>query len=149
MNLLRSIALSSVFFIGQSAFGQTYGNGLKAINWLVGNWESVSEGMVMTENWAVLNDSTLEGSSSVIKNDTVVFSEKLAIEFRSGTYRYVADLGFKIATFKVQTIGDDSISFIDPENDFPSRILYLRDGKEMTITLEGSGQTESTIFKLK
>jgi hypothetical protein len=79
----------------------------------------------------------------------VVFSEKLAIEFRNRTYRYVADLGFKIATFSVQAIADNSISFVDPENDFPSRIIYVRADKELTITLEGSGQMESISFKLK
>jgi hypothetical protein len=141
--------LYALLLIGQSTLGQTEGHSPKAVNWLVGNWESVSEGLVVNESWEVLNDSTLVGTSSTLKDGTVVFSEKLAIEFRNRTYRYVADLGFKIATFSVQAIADNSISFVDPENDFPSRIIYVRADKELTITLEGSGQMESISFKLK
>lgn len=127
----------------QIGFGQSEYKGPKGVDWLVGNWESNSEGMTITENWQVLNDSTLAGSSSTMKDGQVVFSEKLALEYRNSTYQYVADLGFKVATFKVQSIGNESISFVDPENDFPSRIIYVRSGNELTITLEGAGQRET------
>lgn len=149
MKQTKFAILFAFLLMNQPIFGQTVIDGPKAVKWFVGKWESTSEGMTITENWEVLNDSTLIGSSSTLKDGNVVFSEKLAIEFRNSTYRYVADLGFKVATFLVQSIGDESISFVNPENDFPSRIIYVRAKQDLTITLEGKGQVETIEMKLK
>lgn len=106
------------------------------LNWIAGNWEMDGE-QTIVENWSLENDSLLTGSSKTIRDGKEVFSETLSIEKRLDSVIYVAVLPFKTAVFKLDSLDKNYASFVDPQNDFPSRIEYIRLGNTMQIILSG------------
>lgn len=122
---------------------------LSDLTWLAGDWTSKSETQVVNESWSFMNDSTLVGSSVTTKSDSIIFEEALRIEFRNDSIRYIAVLPFKIATFGLSERSEAEYVFIDPTNEFPSRISYRREQSGLQISLEGKNNKEEFNFVKK
>ncbi len=126
--------------------GPLFGQSVADMAWIVGDWTTANEDTITTESWSYMNDSTMVGSSVSMKQDSIVFEEALRIESRKGKIRYVALLPFKLATFRSAKISKTAFSFFDPNNDFPSKVTYLKTKKGMTIRLEGKNNRQELHF---
>lgn len=113
--------------------------------WLEGTWQSDKDGNTFTEVWTVENDSTLSGNSTITQNGIEQFSESLSIESRNSSINYVAILPSKTAVFPLYELDDGSVSFLDPENDFPSTIIYRKTDLGLDIILKGNGSGHSKV----
>lgn len=114
---------------------------LKSLSWMSRDWSYTDDDIMITESWSYMNDSTLVGSSVTMRNDSMIFEEALKIEQRLGAVRYIALLPTKLATFQLDELTDNKISFVDDANDFPKKIEYERLQKNMIITLSGNGKS--------
>jgi len=121
----------------------------KDLGWLTGVWVSTQDDVTFTEEWTLINDSTLSGHSTLESNGVVHFSETLSIEMQIGIMVYVAILPDKTAIFPLEQFEPQSISFLDPSNDFPYRITYTRTDAGLEIILEGSPSSEAPIETLQ
>ncbi len=99
---------------------------------LLGDWidSTSSDTFVVHETWKVLDDSTLEGMGRVLAGADTVFIEALRLERRGDQVIYAALPGGEangtFTPFTCVGASGDTLSFINPANDFPKRIRYAR-----------------------
>ena len=104
---------------------------------------------MFTESWSIKNDSTFTGKGQFQQNGTIQFSEELRIEARNNRIQYVALLPDKTAYFNLDSSSDNFASFLNLENDFPSRITYTLSDKELVVLLEPSSKSTQPDQKLR
>lgn len=103
-------------------------NEINKADWLVGNWENVSEEGEFTEKWTKKDTKTLLGNSYfVIENDTV-FSERVNLVQRGKGLFYIveiaSDSSVELTEFKLTSSTENQLVFENSENDFPKKITY-------------------------
>lgn len=108
------------------------------LRWMVGTWEQRKGNQHTSETWAYYAaNEALIGNSVIVQHGAEVFSEELSIVDSQGVIVYVALLPFKTALFSLDSIGQGYARFINPSNDFPYSIAYLRKETKLEITLTG------------
>lgn len=115
----------------------TYAQNIQNLQWLEGTWLQHTDAFVTTESWAFANGS-LMGKSETKSGEKVVFAEALRIHDTINTTFYEARLPNKIGKFKLDSIGNNYVSFTDPTNDFPSKLSYFRKDDALEVILEGT-----------
>jgi len=142
---MRKLTLSFYFLIAISVYSNA--QSVELFNWLVGDWISEKDGLTTTESWSQRNDSTLVGTSFTVNKDfETVFEEALKIQTTADGTEYIAILPTKTAIFKLKASSKKSVSFIDPKNDFPSLITYLKTSNGLRVSLEGKGNKQVMEF---
>ncbi|MFM1875767.1 MAG: hypothetical protein RL266_1504 [Bacteroidota bacterium] len=117
---------------------ETQAQNLAHFDWLVGEW-TIEQEQTTLESWTMVNDSLLTGYSITTENGEEVFRESLSIEKIGSMIYYKAILPFKTAVFTLDSTSHNYFSFVDPENDFPSRIEYRGLNDSLIISLSGTG----------
>lgn len=144
--------MKSAFLLVVACFisiSYTFGQSLDKLNWMLGEWEMIDGSETTTESWKVKDDSTFTGKGTFLKDEKVVFEEGLSIELRNGQVTYIAVLPDKTAYFKMTDLNTRSVTFEDPANDFPSKIVYEMHGEKMEITLFGKQKGRAQSMKLE
>ena len=90
--------------------------------WMIGNWQTQSEGFTIVENWK-LDSNQLKGATSW-KKGTVHFEEKSTISATEKGLSLKILIGKRTIVFKSEAINSDTLVFINVKNDFPKRICY-------------------------
>jgi uncharacterized protein DUF6265 len=96
------------------------------LDWLTGCWQS--QDGVTREVWSRSEDGYYFGYSVVMKDGHVLFFEQMRIDPAAMPIFNAYPSGDGPSAFPAVTIGKDSISFANPEHDFPQKIRYWRDG---------------------
>lgn len=120
-----------VLLVMASVLGSAAGQGdrLDQIGWLAGCWEAQSGGTVVEEQWMRPRGGSMLGMSRTIRAGRTVGWELVRIETRVDRLVYVAEpSGQAMAEFVERALTDSSVSFENPEHDFPQRITYRRRG---------------------
>jgi hypothetical protein len=116
-----------LFFACQSRVGNQYTQ-LSKTSWLIGSWQKQSAKGILTESWQRLDDSTFVGQSFFVSNNDTLSSESIRLEQRKGKLYYiptVVDQNDGNAVVFTQTnLTDSSVTFENPEHDFPKKIYY-------------------------
>jgi hypothetical protein len=102
---------------------------MKSFNWLQGSWQMQTKRGIITEKWAIANDSTLAGQSIITRTDgTEIPLEKIELAFRNGSYYYVPTVknqnGEQPVEFKITSHNETGFVAENPQHDFPKRISY-------------------------
>jgi len=102
---------------------------LFAVQWLAGQWTSVSERTVISENWQPLSDSSWEGTGETRDKTSGVLrgSESLRLLSMNDEVFYLAKVAhndYPVA-FKLTECSDTRAVFENPGHDFPKKIEYL------------------------
>jgi hypothetical protein len=108
---------------------------MKSFHWLKGSWQMETKRGIITEKWAVANDSTLAGESSMTKADgTNIPLEKIQLAFRNGNYFYIPTVknqnGEQPVEFKITVYSETGFVAENPQHDFPKRISYTLVSKD-------------------
>lgn len=110
----------------------------------------------MTESWQLLNDSTFTGRSFFISNGDTLSSEKISLEKRNGKLYYlpiVADQNNgKAVVFTKTSLTDSTITFENPEHDFPQKIHYRlakTDSLVAEVSAKVNGNQKLVTFRMK
>ena len=90
--------------------------------WMIGNWQTQSDGFTIIENWKLDSDQ-LKGATSW-KKATVHFEEKSTISATEKGLSLKILIGKRTIVFKSEAISSNTLVFINAKNDFPKRICY-------------------------
>jgi hypothetical protein len=114
------------------------------VAWLSGCWAFTRNGRHVVENWTPVEGGTLIGVSRTVTGGKTVEYEFLLIRSGPTGLEYVAKpSGQAEATFTATKATATDVVFENPAHDFPTRILYSRDGDTLLAAVEGprNGQT--------
>ncbi len=108
---------------------------VKSFHWLNGSWQMQTRRGIITEKWAVANDSTLAGESKMTRADgTEIQLEKIELAFRNGNYYYIPTVrnqnGQQAIEFKITSHSQTGFVAENPQHDFPKRITYTLVNKD-------------------
>lgn len=116
------------------------------LDWLAGCWATPDQ--IAQEVWAIEDDDLLLGFSVNIRDNKVGFYELMTIRRTSdNTWVFTArPAGQLPGSFDSSQVGEQSITFINPEHDYPQQITYRRKGRELLATISLLGGANPTNF---
>lgn len=101
---------------------------IKAADWLLGNWENVSEDGKLSENWKRINDSTFQAESYFIRDKDTLHFESVTLQQKGEELTYSATVkgqnNDKPVAFKLTTATEKEMTFENPKHDYPQKISY-------------------------
>ena len=96
------------------------------LDWLTGCWQSADG--VTREVWSASEDGYYFGYSVVTKNDHVIFFEQMRIDPAPQPVFHAYPSGDGPFPFPSIDLTEISITFANPDHDFPQKIKYWREG---------------------
>jgi outer membrane lipoprotein-sorting protein len=124
---------------------------IQDIKALSGRWESY-KGVKFSENWRTINDSLLQGEGFSLNGADTAFYESLSIlkEEDSVYYRvFIGDEKMHV-DFLLVHASKKSWTFINPENEFPEKIVYkIQKDSLLTVTISDMKVNKKQLFYLK
>lgn len=125
---------------------------IQSLNWLVGEWQHIQREMVFTEFWQLSPDNSLYiGTGKAQKNNKIVSQEEMRIEQVDGDLYYIVTVKNhnenKAIPFRLTSLTNNSVTFENPEHDFPQKIEYTFINKD-SITAVVSATSNEKIRKL-
>ena len=118
---------------------------------MAGYWLDCSGDREVSETWSDPRAGLLAGHAVTIENGRVSF-EVSTIRQTPGGLGYVAQPGGAPPTvFVLAEWGPSRVVFANAENDFPTRVIYERDGDALRARIEGeiNGQARSMEWSFK
>jgi hypothetical protein len=103
---------------------------IDAMSWLVGDWVGTVGGNNVEERWTAAAGGAMIGSSRSTRGTSMVEFEFLCIAQRAGGLVYTAmPNGSGTTDFLSTKVSSDSITFENPEHDFPRSIVYTKNAE--------------------
>ncbi|MGD2133465.1 MAG: DUF6265 family protein [Maricaulaceae bacterium] len=116
-----------------------------SLEWLTGCW--VTDDGATREIWSEPYGDLLFGYAVTEQDGAVVFFEDLRIEPTETGADYVASPGGgDPVRFERVAVGPASAAFVNPEHDFPQRIVYVGDGDRLIATISLADGSEARAF---
>jgi len=102
------------------------------LQWMRGRWVGESEGVRMEEHWIGPLGGALLGVHGDVKSGRLVSWEFFRIDVaQEGVFYYASPRSAAPTTFKLVKLGNRRAVFENKIHDFPQRILYWLDGKDV------------------
>jgi Domain of unknown function (DUF6265) len=116
--------------------------------WLAGAWCSQDSDQSIEEHWLTERGGLMLGVNRTVTARGASF-EFLRIEFTGKAARFVAQPGGAPPTrFDLVSAAPNSVTFANPQHDFPKRIRYARDGEFLTARVDnGHDDANAQEFK--
>lgn len=99
------------------------------LDWLTGCWQG--DDQVTREVWSRSEDGYYFGYSVVTKNGHVIFYEQMRIDPAPMPVFNAYPAGKGLFPFAATDLSETSITFANPDHDFPQKIKYWRDGEAL------------------
>jgi hypothetical protein len=131
-NLLKTIAIQTVFVLltAGAAFSQT---NIDKVKWLTGCWGGPMGGGQYSECWTTVESNFMQGSGRLVTAKGIPMREHMTIEVEGDAvimYVLLYGAGLKAEQpaigFKLMKATDNELVFENPKNDYPQRIIYLK-----------------------
>jgi hypothetical protein len=126
-----------------AALGMLFASSLCAqdvakLGWMTGHWVQKTDREEVQESWLGPRDNTMVATNLTITAGRGPSFEFLRIGVKDGRIVYFAMPGGRPATeFPVQTMTESSVVFENPAHDYPTRIIYRKDGDALIARIEG------------
>jgi uncharacterized protein DUF6265 len=125
---------------------------LADIAWLAGVWKGTRGPSAIEERWTPAAGGSMIGVSRTVRNDTLSAFEFLCIVERDGGLVYSAMPNARMpqTDFVLTRIDGDSVTFENPEHDFPTAIRYARRGDgtlEAVVSGRAGSQPQTFVFR--
>ena len=119
---------------------------LEELKWLTGAWVSEEGGRFTEEHWIAPKGGMMLGiNRSVARNGKGSFEFMRIAETPGGVTFFASPGGMGPTPFPFKESGPDSVTFENPEHDFPQRIMYrLMEGQlagRIEGTIDGKAQS--------
>jgi len=123
--------------------GETKPISLNDLSWLAGHWFGQHRGVRMEELWLPPEGGMMLGIHRDVPAEGETFFEFLRIGSEGGNIVYFAGPGGKDPVpFPLKELSERWVVFENPENEYPQRIIYLREGKQLHARIEGEREGE-------
>jgi hypothetical protein len=122
---------------------------VKDVAWIGGCWDYTRNARHVAENWMAPEGATMMGVSRTVNSGRTTEWEFLIIREGAKGLEYVAKpSGQAEATFSSTRVSANEVVFENPTHDFPTRIIYKRDGDALVASIEGmlNGQARRIDF---
>lgn len=138
---IRILPLVLIFLIGCSPKKNVQLNELK---WLMGSREMVADNELIIETWEQENDTLFIGKSYVATQYDTTLTETIQIVQKENIIYYIPlvfdqNEGAPVL-FELISEHPEQLIFENTEHDFPNRICYYKDGKNINAWIEGGDQ---------
>lgn len=153
---MRKLLFIVLVLTGSGACAQFAAKDMKPLHALKGSWESERKRGTLTEQWTLVNDSTLQGYS-YIKTATDSFpEEKTELVLRAGKILYIpvaaGQNDDKPVPFTLYKVENGQYFFENRSHDFPQLITYqLVDDNTLKAAISGplNGKDTAVRFDFK
>lgn len=119
---------------------------LQSLEWLSGRWLETTERGQTEELWTQPRGEMMAAANTAVRGGRASF-EFLRIVARDGRLVLLASPGGRMppTEFVLQDQAGQRVVFENPTHDFPTRIVYSREGEQLTARIEGqiNGQPRS------
>ena len=126
---------------------------LEDLAWLAGHWINEYGDTRLEEIWLEPAGSSMVGVNRTVAGGQTVSFEFLRIEARDDGIVYLASPGGRCppTVFRLEDNHDNRAEFVNPEHDFPQRIVYRRKGDVLAAGIEGTvdGQRRASEWRWK
>ncbi|WP_296248439.1 DUF6265 family protein [uncultured Stenotrophomonas sp.] len=147
---MRRSLLCLVLLVGVASAVTTAAAELASLDWLLGNWQrtGMAAGTSGAEQWRRQAD-VLEGEGRSYRQGELQFQERLRIIDAGGQLYYVADVAGNPAPVRFALVeqGAQSVVFENLRHDFPQRIAYQRNGRQLTATVSAGERVQVFEFE--
>lgn len=125
--------------------------GIESLGWLSGCWAVEGAGAGTGETWTRPAGGTMLGLSRTVRDGRTTAYEYMRIEQRGNGDVYLVALpsGQAEAEFRLSEQADTSVTFENPEHDFPQRIRYSLEGEVLRARVEAGEGNEVRGFELE
>lgn len=115
------------------------------MSWLAGYWLDCSNGREQSETWSDPRAGLTVGHAMSLSGTRVSFEVAQIGAGPQGFAYFAQPRGAPPTVFVLSESGPNRAVFANPENDFPTRIIYERDGDALHARIEGemNGQARS------
>lgn len=115
------------------------------MSWLAGYWLDCSNGREQSETWSDPRAGLTVGHAMSLSGARVSFEVAQIGTGPQGFAYFAQPRGAPPTVFVLSESGPNRAVFANPENDFPTRIIYERDGDALHARIEGemNGQARS------
>lgn len=116
------------------------GGGIERLGWLAGCWEFTTGERTVEEQWMAPRGNSMMGMSRTVRAGRLVAWETVLLrEDSTGAVSYHAFPGGQPpAVFPAAEMSDSHVVFVNPDHDFPQRIIYRRRGDTLAARVEGT-----------
>ena len=121
------------------------------LSWMSGYWLTCADGREASETWSDPRGGLMVGHAVSLEDGRASFEVSHIGPTPQG-FAYVAQPGGAPPTvFVVAESGANRVVFANPDNDFPTRIIYERDGNALNARIEGEigGQARSMAWEFR
>ncbi len=133
---LRMTALALLASLHGGAPAQPVG--LQKLAWLQGCWSLATPDRSVDEQWMGPRAGSMLGMSRTVRGERLTSHEWVLLRERGGRFEYEVNPSGQAATvFTSTAVGASSVLFENPQNDFPQRIGYERDGGKLLAWIDG------------
>lgn len=127
---------------------------IASLGWLAGCWQAEKGEPGSGEHWMPPAGGTMLGVSRTVKNGKMIEFEFMQLRLNAeGKLVFIAlPSGQKETTFVASAVGKDSVTFENPQHDFPQRVIYrLEDDGRLVAHIEGErgGKLRGVDFPMK
>jgi len=104
---------------------------LKAVDWLLGEWEATRGDSRITETWLPVSGATYEGAGKTLIQGQLKSEESLRIVDMSGALYLIAKVKHNAlpVVFSLTSCTATSARFENLAHDFPKRVEYTRESE--------------------
>jgi hypothetical protein len=152
---MRTLILLAALALAPAAHAQT----LDDLTWLKGCWRTQGSATEITEVWSAPPMPALVGYSYTTRDGQIRGWEQTRIEIIEGVPTFVAmpsgdtPVRFQMLPdeqmIHLEDQPDGSASFVNPEHDFPQRITYVRNGRELTAAISAMDGSNRIAFEYR
>ncbi len=123
----------------------------KTLEWLIGKWQRTNSkaGQSGYESWDKTSSIKFTGTGITQEGEKTIFEEQLELSIQDDQIFYIVRLKGdpKPVAFKLTFISKDAFICENPEHDFPKKIAYTRNGKNVKAVISGNGHSVDYNFK--
>jgi hypothetical protein len=127
-------------------------NDLSQMDWLLGNWTSENSTQVITEAWEQTSNLTFEGTGiTITKASNKVDQEWLRLLVMKDQVFYLAKVDHNSlpTPFQLTSCADKTLTFRNPQHDFPKKIVYQQLSEERLKVTVSDGESRSFVIDFK
>lgn len=123
---------------------------IESLHWLIGHWERISmkEGSTGYEKWQKAGAHELSGKGVTMEDGDTVLVEKIRLVEKDNLIFYVADVpeNNRSVYFRLTAIDTNGFTCVNPEHDFPKKIVYVKKGNQLVVTISDDKRAIDYVF---